>query len=102
MNRYMDVFMTGALLTFTLTQPLLASAGEIEQRQRRQQGRIAEGIESGALTPKETARLEVEEAAIQREKRYFKRDGKLGPKEKVKLNRDLNRASRHIYREKHD
>jgi len=101
-NRYMEVFMTGALLTLTLTQPFLARAGEIEQRQRRQQSRIAEGIESGALTPKEATRLEAEEAAIQREKRHFKRDGKLGPKEKAKLNRDLNRASRHIYREKHD
>ncbi len=102
MNRFMGVIMTGGLLTVILTQPFLAQAGEIEQRQRRQQGRIAEGIESGALAPGEAARLETKEAAIQREKRYFKRDGKLSPREKAKLNRDLNRTSRDIYREKHD
>lgn len=103
MNRSMGAIMASALLTLTLTQPLIARAGEIEERQKRQQGRIAEGIESGALTPKETAKLEREEAKIQRKKRRFRRnDGKLGPKEKAILNRDLNKASRDIYKEKHD
>lgn len=102
MNRLLGVIMTGALVTATVTQPFLARAGEIEGRQKRQQGRIAEGIESGAVTPKEAAKLEAEQGAIQREKRRFKRDGKLGPREKAKLNRDLNKASRDIYKEKHD
>ncbi|MBI3779538.1 MAG: hypothetical protein HY278_00500 [candidate division NC10 bacterium] len=97
------MIMTGALLVVTLTQPFLARAGEIEERQKRQQGRIAEGIESGTLTPKEGAKLEREEAKIQREKRRFKRnDGRLGPKERAKLNKDLNKASKDIYKEKHD
>lgn len=98
MNGFMGVIMTGGLLTIILTQPFLAQAGEIGQRQRRQQGRIAEGIESGALTPGEAAGLEAKEAAIQREKRYFKRDGKLSPRERAKLDRDFNRTSRDIYR----
>jgi hypothetical protein len=102
MSKLWGAIMAGALFTATLTQPFFARAGEIENRQKRQQERIAEGIESGALTPKEATRLEAQEAAIQREKQYFKRDGKLGPKERAKLNRDLNRTSRHIYREKHD
>lgn len=103
MNKFVGVIMTGALITITLTQPLLAQAGEIWERQRLQQERIGEGIESGKLTPKEGAKLEREEARIQREKRRFRQnDGKLGPKEKAKLNRDLNKTSSDIYREKHD
>jgi len=103
MNKFVGVIMTGALITISLAQPLLAQAGEIGERQRSQQERIGEGIESGTLMPKEAAKLEREEARIQREKRRFRQnDGKLGPKEKAKLNRDLNKTSRDIYREKHD
>ena len=103
MNRFMGVIVTGALVALTLTQPLLARAGEIEERQKRQQERIGEGIQSGELTKKEAVKLEAEEGKIQREKRRFRRnDGKLGPKEKAKLNRDLNKASKDIYKEKHD
>jgi hypothetical protein len=103
MKRITGVIMTGALLVVTLTQPFLARAGEIEERQKRQQERIGEGISSGQLTPKEAVKLEAEERKIQKEKRRFKRnDGKLGPKEKAKLNKDLNKASKDIYKEKHD
>ena len=103
MNKLMGVIMTGALLNLTLTQPLLARAGEIEERRKRQQERIGEGIQSGELTKKEAVKLEAEQGAIQREKRRFRRnDGKLGSKEKAKLNRDLNKASKDIYKEKHD
>lgn len=102
MKRITGVIMTGALLVVTLTQPFLARAGEIEERQRRQQGRIAEGIEGGALTPKEAAKLEGKEAHIQREKKRMRKDGKLSAKEKAKLNRDLNKTSKEIYKEQHD
>jgi len=103
MKRFTGVLVTGALLAITLTHPILARGGEIGERQKRQQERIGEGIESGTLTPKEGAKLEREEAKIQREKRRFKRnDDKLGPKERAKLNKDLNKASKDIYKEKHD
>ena len=103
MKRFMTVVTTGAMLTLTLTHPFLARAGEIGERQKLQQERIGEGIGSGALTPKEGAKLEREESKIQREKRRFRRnDGKLGPKEKAKLNRDLNKTSKDIYQEKHN
>ena len=103
MKRFTGVIMTGALLVLTLAHPILARAGEIEERQKRQQERIGEGISSGQLKPKEAIKLEAEEGKIRREKRRFKRnDGKLGPKEKVKLNKDLDKASKDIYKEKHD
>jgi hypothetical protein len=95
--------MTGALLTVALAQPFIARAQVVDERQKRQQERIGEGVASGELTPKETMKLEAEQAKIQRKKRRFRRnDGKLGPKEKAILSHDQNKASKHIYKEKHD
>ena len=95
--------MTGALLTLTLAEPILAQAGEIKERQKNQQERIDEGVTSGELTKKETLKLEAEQAKIQKKKRRFKRnDGKIGPKERAKLEQEQDKASKHIYQEKHD
>jgi hypothetical protein len=74
----------------------------VNGRQRRQQARIAQGVRSGELTGREAARLEARERHIRREERRYRADGVLDPWERADLNRDLNRASRDIYRQKHD
>ena len=74
----------------------------VRERQENQQKRIAGGVKSGELTAKETARLEAREVKIQQDKREAKSDGIVTRKEKVKLHREQNRASRAIYRQKHD
>jgi hypothetical protein len=94
--------LAAALLVVAVATPTLAA--EVDRRERRQQERIAEGVESGALTPRETARLERKVARIDRE---VKRDraangGTLTPAEKARVNRQQDRVSRKIYREKHD
>ena len=95
--------MTGALLTLTLVEPIPARAGEIKERQQHQQQRIDEGVKSGELTKKETLKLEAEQAKIRRKKRRFKRnDGEIGPKERAKLEQEQDKASKHIYNQKHD
>jgi len=101
MKRMMLKLVTVAV-GFTLSSPVLAA--EVDRRMHRQQERIAQGVKSGELTPRETARLERKEARIQRE---IKRDraangGHLTPAEKAKINRQQNRVSREIYREKYD
>jgi hypothetical protein len=79
------------------------STGRIRTRQARQQQRIAEGIESGQLTPRETARLERKETRLNREIRRDRADGGgLSARERRKINRRQNQLSRQIYREKHD
>jgi hypothetical protein len=79
------------------------SEASIDGREREQSQRIRQGRKSGALTNREAARLVREERQIRREERRFRaNDGHLGPRERAKLNRDLNRASRDIYRQKHD
>jgi len=82
----------------------LAFGAEVDRREARQQGRIAEGVESGQLTPHETAKLERKEGRIENE---IARDraangGKLTPAEKASINRQQDRVSRQIYRQKHD
>jgi hypothetical protein len=93
-----------AVVAAVLGVSLSAGAAEVDRRERRQQERIAEGMNSGELTPAETARLERKEARINRE---IKRDraangGTLTPAERRRINRQQNRVSRQIYREKHD
>jgi hypothetical protein len=80
-----------------------AFAQNVNKRQARQQHRIAEGIENGSLTPKETARLERQEARInQLEAKDRQSGGGLSPKERKELNHLLNTESHRIYKQKHD
>lgn len=94
---------TTMILTAALLITPAAFAARVDRRQVHQQKRIAEGVENGSLAPRETARLETQEAKLQAEKRDMREDngGKLTAKEKVKLNNQQNRLSREIYRKKH-
>jgi len=68
------------------------------QRLGNQADRIANGIQDGSLTNREAARLERGESRLAGEEARFRRDGNLSPWERRKLNRDLDRESRQIYR----
>ena len=81
--------------------PALAAGRNINKRQARQQDRIYQGIASGSLTQHEAARLERQEARIDAREAKDRRNG-LTPRERTQLERDLNRESRQIYRQKHD
>jgi len=77
---------------------------EVGQRQRKQQERIAQGIKSGQLTAGEAAHMEGREAAVNHE---IARDraahgGTLTGREKAQVNRQQNRTSAAIYRDKHN
>jgi hypothetical protein len=75
----------------------------IEQRQRNQQRRIAQGVRNGQLTGRETARLERREAGIERrEQRMRASGGQFTRGERRAIQRQLNGTSRQIYRQKHD
>jgi len=79
-----------------------ASAGVIHQRFVNQQERIANGVATGQLSPRETARIEGQEARLSTEIHYFRADGSLSPRERAIVNSQQNRLSREIYRQKHD
>ncbi len=74
----------------------------VDKRERRQQARIHEGVKSGMLTPGETRRLEARESKINADEMKVKSDGKVTLAERRKLQRELNRASRKMYRLKHN
>jgi tellurite resistance protein len=82
--------------------PALASGGSINKQQHREQARINQGIRSGQLTRAEARRLEAQQARIRVNERFDRADGKLSPKERAQLNKQLSNASRDIYRQKHD
>jgi hypothetical protein len=77
---------------------------EVGKRQENQQDRIAQGIKSGQLAPRETAHLEGREAAINKEVTNDRaaNGGTLTPAERRPVNRQQNRPSNAIYRKKHN
>lgn len=100
--RAKSILLSAALAAFVL--PAAAQAQTIHQRKENQQDRIAQGVKSGQLTPRETAKLEHREARLNRETRRMRANngGSLTPAEKAKVNRQQNQLSRDIYRQKHD
>ncbi len=102
MKRIVVSMTMGALLLGGVSSVL--AQNEVNQRQRNQQKRIGEGVENGSLTPAETTRLEKQEGAIHHEVKTERQEngGKLTAQERRQVNRQQNRESRRIYRQKHD
>ncbi len=102
MKHIMIGIMTGALLLGGVSNAL--AQNEVNDRQRNQQKRIGEGVENGSLTPHETAHLEKQEAAIHHEVKTDRKanGGKLTAQEHRQVNRQQNRESARIYRDKHN
>ncbi len=84
--------------------PVDRPKSEVGQRMENQQDRIANGVKSGQLTAGETAHLERNEQKIHNEVKNDRaaNGGKLTPQERAKVNRQLNRQSNQIYRDKHN
>jgi hypothetical protein len=72
------------------------------QRNINQEQRIENGVKSGQLTNAETARLERQQARIDNKEGRAARDGHVGPAEQASIQRTENRASRNIFRKKHN
>ena len=78
-------------------------AQSMHKRSKHESTRIKQGMHSGELTHAETKRLAKEQKNIHQDIRSAKMvDGKIGPRERREINRDQARASRHIYRAKHN
>jgi hypothetical protein len=91
---------------FSLSQDTNAqgrSGRSINQRQHNQAVRIRNGVRSGELTARETGRLVREQVQIRRMEDRFRDSGDgLSQRERRRLQHELNQASWHIYRQKHD
>jgi len=83
------------------TDPATATP-RVHRRQVRQQERIAQGVRSGQLTPRETAQLERGQGHVDAMKARAKADGVVTPAERARLAHAQNVQSRRIYRDKHN
>ena len=76
---------------------------QVNRREARQQQRIGNGIKSGKLNSKQAAHLEKREASVQnrKQKDMAKHNGHLTKAEQKGINRQQNRISKSIYKDKH-
>jgi len=97
------VLLAAAGATFAQAVPAGSTATpRIDQREVRQQQRIAEGAASGQLTAHETQKLEAQQGRIDMAEAKAKSDGVVTAKERASITKRQNRASRAIHRQKHD
>ena len=84
--------------------PQSTPAPTIQERKENQQDRIAKGVQSGQLTAGETKNLEKKEAGLNKEESKMRKadDGHLTAADRARLNRQQNRLSSNIYRDKHN
>jgi uncharacterized protein HemX len=74
----------------------------INKRQNHQKDRIKQGVKSGEMTEKETAKAARDQKEIRQEEREAKADGDVTAKERTKIQHKQNQANRKIYRSKHN
>lgn len=81
-----------------------AQAQTVDQRHANQQQRIDQGLRSGSMTPGEARGVERQQGSIDRQEgRMRARDGgRLNGYDRAVLQHRETRASRHIYRAKHN
>ncbi len=74
----------------------------VDKREKNQKQRIVNGVKSGDLGFKETAKLLRQQAELRKFERKAKADGTVTFKERFRLHRELNQASRNIRRKKNN
>jgi hypothetical protein len=94
----------GQLASVNSGRPGTAAMDSVNGRRFNQQGRIANGVASGQLTPGETKRLEGREAGLNNEIHNDRsaNGGTLTPQERQQVNRQQNNLSRSVYDDKHN
>lgn len=93
---------TGSVWAQSATTPSERMEHRIDARQARQEQRIDRGVQSGQLTRHETARLEHQQAHIDRVEDRALADGSLNRHEARHMEKMQDRAKRDIRRQKHD
>jgi len=92
------------VLLATVVLSATAFAAEVDKREANQQARISQGVKSSELTPRETTHLENREARLNHEvaRDRAANGGHLTGAERAKVNRQQDRASAAIARDKHN
>ena len=76
---------------------------EVNARETAQQDRIANGVKNGTMTPGQASRVEGREQHIENQEKadMAAHNGHLTKGEQRQLNREQNRTSKQIYKDKH-
>src|SRR5271166_4673864 len=76
---------------------------EVNAREQNQQDRIANGVKNGTMSPGQAARVEGREQHIENQEKadMAAHNGHLTKAEQKQLNREQNRTSKQIYKDKH-
>src|SRR5947207_11232467 len=102
MRKIVSLFVA-VVFVFGASVASMAGSHGINSREYREQQRINQGIRSGELTRREAVRLEEGMARIRTDERFARMTGGgISSRERARLERELNRESRGIYRQKHD
>jgi WXXGXW repeat (2 copies) len=85
-------------------RPATPAMSRVNAREGNQQARIANGVKSGELTPRETSHLENKEAHINNEVHNDRaaNGGHLTQQERAQVNHQQNAVSKQIYDDKHN
>jgi hypothetical protein len=106
MNLRNFVFTGTAVALLTLTGASVwaqtPTTPRVDQREANQEKRIEQGVASGALTSRETLRLEREQKRVAAAEAQAKGDGTVTAAERKRLHKLQNAASRDIKHQKHD
>ena len=93
---------TIGIVTLALAVPAFAQETRVDRRQDRQEQRIDKGVQSGALTPRETRKVEQGQRHVERLETRAQSDGKVTAREQGRLEHAQDVQSKRIYRQKHD
>jgi len=100
MKKIPHVVLTLSLLTCYAVN--IAQAGRFEDRQARQERRIASGVANGSINAAEAQKLNRQQQHIQNVENKFEADGNINQNEAKRLNRLENKASRNIWMKRHN
>jgi hypothetical protein len=105
MKKYKSILLLP--LVAVLSNPVMAHYGhdgytKFDQRIERQHKRIKKGVRNDLLTKKEAKKLRKQHRYIKKLNRQFQKDGHLSRYERKTLQRELDLASKRIYRLKHN
>jgi len=90
------------IVALAVVAPALAQETRVDRRQDRQEQRIDKGVQSGALTPHETKKLERGQRHVEALETRAQADGVVTAREKVRLEHAQDVQSKRIYKQKHD
>ena len=102
MNITLRTLIAAAGVAVAFSASAQTATPNIDQRQANQQARIEQGKATGTLSKREAARMEAGQAKVQGMKQAAAADGKVTRAERQAIQKEQNKQSRRIYRQKHD